>query len=65
MYKKLFEISYRLTLLDSSYLETKTYVSGDDADTALNKLERWRSSIEPKFTLIEVFDVQQITYVVV
>ena len=61
----LFEIHYRLTLADETFLETRTLVAAKDRHQAASKLETWRKTKHPGFTKIEYFAIEEVNQVII
>lgn len=59
METKLFEIHYRLTLADGSFLETRTLVAAKDRHQAASKLEAYRKLKTPDYTKIEYYSAEE------
>ena len=59
MTRNLYEIKYKLTLLDDSFMETSTRVVAMDKETAIVKLQIWRKKQEPKYKDIGFLDVKK------
>ncbi len=65
MENRLFEIEYRLVLLDDTFMQTKTHVVAKNKEKALDKLSLWRQTQMLNYKEIEYLEIEEFHYNVI